>query len=122
MSDLSEQPGIISRKTRRRHSRAFKEQVLAECRESGESVAAVARRYDLNDNLVHNWRRTLGDDGTPGFVRLPSPVAQPVTETTAVPKNTLVRIEVPSSKGAIVAHWPMSEIDRSVPWLRALMR
>ena len=122
MSNLPEQPGVLSRKTRRRHSRAFKEQVLAECRESGESVAAVARRYGLNDNLVHNWRRTLGDNRMPDFVRLPAPVAQPETETAAVPVDTLLRIEVPTSKGAIVAHWPMSEIDRSVPWLRALMR
>mgnify|MGYP001357481015 CR=1 FL=1 len=53
MHDLSEhQAGASTRKTRRRDSRVFKEQVLAECREPGASIAAVARRHGLNDNLV----------------------------------------------------------------------
>lgn len=124
MGDFPEQPDVISRKTRRRHSRAFKQQVLAECRESSESVAEIARRHGLNDNLIHNWRRTLGDEGSPDFIRLPLPVPQPETkiDTAAVPEDIRLRIEVPSPKGAIVVHWPMSEIDRSVTWLRALMR
>lgn len=122
MSGFPELPSVTPRKTRRRHTRAFKEQVLAECRESGESVAAVARRYGLNDNLVHNWRRTLGDDGTPDFVRLPAPVAQPETEMIAEPDNTLLRIEVPSPKGPIIVYWPLESMSQSVTWLRALTR
>lgn len=123
MSDIPEPPTIVStRKTRRRHSPAFKEQVLAECREPGASVAAVARRHGLNDNLVHNWRRTLGNDGKPDFIRLPAPVTQPAAEAASEAEDTLLRIELPSSKGAITVHWPLAEIDRSVSWLKALMR
>jgi len=123
MNELSElQAGASTRKTRRRHSRAFKEQVLAECREPGASIAAVARRHGLNDNLVHNWRRTLGNDGQPDFIRLPPPVAQPDAAVPAEVDDTLLRIELPSPKGPIIVHWPLAEIDRSVPWLKALMR
>lgn len=123
MHDLSEPHAVSStRKTRRRHSRAFKEQVLAECREPGASVAAVARRHGLNDNLVHNWRRTLGNNGKPDFIRLPAPLAQPDAAVPGKVDDTLLRIELPSPKGSITVHWPLAEIDRSVPWLKALMR
>jgi len=122
MSDIPEQPAVIPRKTRRRHSQAFKEQIVAECRESGESVAAIARRHGLNDNLIHNWRRQLGREGKPDFIRLPAPAAHPDRTAAATSQHTLLRIELPSPNGPIVAHWPMAEIDRSVPWLKALMR
>jgi transposase len=42
---------------RRRHSKEFKRRVVAETYEPGASVAAVARRHDLNANMVFLWRR-----------------------------------------------------------------
>lgn len=42
---------------RRSYSRAFKRRVVAETLEPGASVAAVARRHDLNANMVFMWRR-----------------------------------------------------------------
>ena len=42
---------------RRRHSLAFKQQVVGEAAVAGVSVAAVARRHGLNANMVHMWRR-----------------------------------------------------------------
>jgi transposase len=50
----------VNPKQRRRHSAAFKAQVLAACAEPGASVAAVALAFKLNDNLVHQWRRGRG--------------------------------------------------------------
>ena len=50
----------VNPKQRRRHSAAFKAQVLAACTEPGASVAAVALSFGLNDNLVHQWRRGRG--------------------------------------------------------------
>ena len=35
----------------------LKARVLAACDGPGASVAAIARAYDLNANLVHKWRR-----------------------------------------------------------------
>ncbi len=59
--------------TRRRWSVAFKRQVVAESSAPGVSVAAVARRYDLNANLVFNWRRRYCGGGS----FLPVALAEP---------------------------------------------
>lgn len=40
---------------RRVYSAEFKSQVLADCRQSGVSVAAVALAHGLNVNLVRKW-------------------------------------------------------------------
>ena len=51
-----------SRRTRRRWSADFKRRVVAEASQPGVSVAAIARRYDLNNNLLFNWKRRFGVD------------------------------------------------------------
>jgi transposase len=42
---------------RRSYSTAFKRRVVAETLEPGASVASVARRHELNANMVFSWRR-----------------------------------------------------------------
>ena len=42
---------------RRSYSTAFKRRVVAETLEPGASVASVARRHELNANMVFAWRR-----------------------------------------------------------------
>jgi transposase len=42
--------------SRRRYSREFKLQVLAECDGPGASVAKVAMSHGINANIVHRWR------------------------------------------------------------------
>ena len=42
---------------RRRHSQAFKARVLAEVLAGRESVSVIARRHDLNANMVFKWKR-----------------------------------------------------------------
>jgi transposase len=37
-----------------------KRQIVAETYERGASVSAVARRHDLNANLLFSWRRVMG--------------------------------------------------------------
>lgn len=108
-------------KHRRRHSRRFKEQVLAECRVSGESVAAVALRHGLNHNLIHKWRHTfeIERQANGEFIRLPSPAG---VEAPDAPPNATLRMDVPTSAGQITVHWPFSQLDRSVDWLKALMQ
>jgi transposase len=44
-------------KGRRRFTDEFKRQVVAETLSGGESVAGVALRHRLNNNLVFTWRR-----------------------------------------------------------------
>jgi transposase-like protein len=43
------------RKTRRQYSPEFKQRVIQESLESNDSVSVVARRYDLNANLLFKW-------------------------------------------------------------------
>jgi transposase len=43
-------------KTRRQYSPEFKHRVIQESLESNDSVSVVARRYDLNANLLFKWR------------------------------------------------------------------
>ena len=105
-----------SQPKRRRYSAEFKTLVVNASYEPGRSVASVARHYQLNANLLHNWRRQMAGTPTepPGdFIALPVPDAShPHT-----PPQT-VRIDCPSG---ITVHWPIHRITESVSWLKALV-
>ena len=45
-----------SRGARRQFSADFKRRVVAETHAAGTSVSVVARRHDINANLVFRWR------------------------------------------------------------------
>ena len=61
MSEAAEQWGSggdgRGRRRRRRWSEARKRQIVAESYQPGVSVSVVARRHDVNANLVFSWRR-----------------------------------------------------------------
>lgn len=98
------------KKHRRTHSPAFKSQVLRECNAPGTSVASVARRHDLNANLIHKWKQSgVSDTQATGFVAVPLPPK---------PSGETVMFELDSLK----VHWPLSEIERALPWLQALLK
>jgi len=70
-----------SRVKRRQWREEFKRQIVAEASAPGVSVASVARRYELNANLIFNWRRRYGGTGAflpvqvvPDGPLLPGPV------------------------------------------------
>ena len=48
---------------RRRYSLAFKRQVIAEVLAGQESVSVVARRHDINANLLFKWKKLHIADG-----------------------------------------------------------
>ena len=50
------------RASRRRWSVEFKKHVVAEASRPGVSAAQVARRYDLNANLLFNWKKKYGTE------------------------------------------------------------
>ena len=52
--------------SRRRWSEAEKRRIIAESYQPGVSVSVMARRNDVNANLVFNWRRQFREAG--GFV------------------------------------------------------
>ncbi len=51
------------RASRRRWSVEFKKRVVAEASRLDVSAAQIARRYDLNANLLFNWRKKYGAEG-----------------------------------------------------------
>lgn len=114
---------------RRRHSLEFKERVLAACAEPGASVAAVARSFELNDNLVHQWRRGRGvgtaklavppAQKAPEFVALSLPA--PPRAKVAAPRES-IRIELKRGALSVNVLWPLSAAGDCSAWLRELLR
>lgn len=119
------EPTPSRKRSRRRYSQAFRQQILAECETPGISIASVALRNNINPNVIHNWRRKAREQQTQGeFLRLPSPgcsaaVSTPTKPTEPPPSDT-VRIEVPTPRGQLVVHWPIRQLQHSIPWLRAI--
>jgi transposase len=109
MDQLS--PPVSCHKNRRRYSAEFKARVVRACDEPGQSVAGVARRYDLNANLLHKWRKQIRADPA-DFIRLPVPVRAATASTPTI------RMDLP---GGIAVHWPTEDMALSVNWLKALM-
>jgi transposase len=102
-------------KPRRRHSEDFKQQVIAACGVPGASVAEVARSFDLNDNLVHQWRRGRGRPvrATDGAV----PVAlAPAASTEGI------LIDVKRGPLNISVTWPVAAAPQLAAWMRELLR
>lgn len=115
---------------RRRHSQEFKQRVIAACAEPGASVAAVARSFELNDNLVHQWRRGRGSAvgkspgpvvAMPGFVALSLPVSSSPPPSASSPDND-IRIEVRRGTLSITVMWPGAAAVELASWMRELLR
>lgn len=81
---------VRRRRQRRRWSVADKQRIIEESLEPGASVSVVARRYDLNTNLLFTWRRqgarhrAAPNEDMPAFmpVALAEPSASPAGSTT----------------------------------------
>ena len=110
---------------RRRHPLAFKTQVLSECQQPGVSVAAVALRHGINQNMIYTWRRAVKRELQNEFVRLPPPLPTLQDDTpsqVSTAESATVRIDLPLPSGHITVHWPLSEMGHSTDWLKALMQ
>ena len=83
------------RRTRRRWSDDFKRRVVAESSQRGVSVAALARRYDLNNNLLFNWKRRFGVD----LAFLPVEVVPELAAPNVDPAVLDSKIEIQLSNG-----------------------
>ncbi|MFN7712542.1 MAG: IS66-like element accessory protein TnpA [Curvibacter sp.] len=91
------------RPRRREYSKAFKAQVVAQCRRPGASVGGVALAHGLHPNMVHRWIREARQDqafalnlsqGEPAaFVALPLPVSAAGEQPDAVPTLLQLRLE-----------------------------
>ncbi len=94
---------------RRRWSEAEKRRIVAESYQPGVSVSVVARRNDVNANLVFNWRRRFREQG--GFVPVvvePAGMLPPPKDADADDAPATGRMEIALSDGSRVI------VDREV--------
>ena len=99
---------------RRQYSSTFKAKIVAACDHPGASVAGVALAHGINANLIHRWRQLAKDKDTPVSTQadfLPVPLPIEVSDT---PVSVIIEIK------GVKLHWPLSHIDQSIAWLRAL--
>lgn len=81
------------RSRRRRYTLAFKRQVIEETFAGGASVSMVARRHDLNTNLVFNWRRRYQDGTLGGTAEAPAALLPIRVATTSVDEAVQARAD-----------------------------
>ena len=87
-----------ARQTHRVYSLEFKQQVVQETLEPGTSVSVVARRHDMNANVVFEWKRLYRE----GKLKLPGVEAAPTSSTELLPVN-VIDLPVPVSRPAQLA-------------------
>ena len=90
-------------RTRRRWSQEEKRRIVAQTQMPGVSVSQVARRYDVNTNLVFTWRRDprlRPSDPAPSFLPVEvvsSPVSEPAPATIEIALCNGHRVSVTGS-------------------------
>ena len=94
---------------RRRWSEAEKRRIVAESYQPGVSVSIVARRNDVNANMVFTWRRQYRERG--GFVPVivePDRMLPPPPDAVSGAASAAGRMEIALSDGSRVI------VDREV--------
>ena len=108
---------------RRRFSREFKAQIVAQCLEPGASVSRISLDNGLNANMVRRWiseaQRADKTPATPGFVPVKLPAATSASSNPSVSdKRSTIRIEFPRPGGAVVVEWPAEQAHQCAALLR----
>jgi len=114
------------RRRRRRHSEAFKAQVVAECARPGVSIAAIALHHGLNANLLRRWvaqADTIGEQSRqqPTHTALEAFVPMAIAARDGEAERT-IEIEIKRAAMSVRIHWPMSASIECGAWLRELLR
>jgi transposase len=112
------------RRKRRSWTRDEKRRVVDESREEGASIAEVARRHDVNANLLFTWRRQF--DIEPAAPKNLAPIL-PVTiapDTTAedTDRGSSGQMEIVLAEGDRIIVWSDVETAALTQVLKALSR
>jgi transposase len=96
LTEGSEQAaGGTARRRRRVWTEQDKRRIVAETLAPGASVSVVARRHDLNTNMLFTWRRQAGLTATADAVTfVPATIATEPAPTEAPASSRLGRIEI----------------------------
>jgi transposase len=114
---------LIGRK-RRSWTRDEKRRIVEESLEEGVSIAEVARRHEVNANLLFTWRRKMGVEPSEQNVAIPIlPVTiapEPVSEGRC--PVSAGQMEVVLAEGERIIVWADVETAALTRVLRALSR
>ena len=112
----------MKRRKRRLWDDDEKHRIVAQTRVPGVSVSQVARRYDVNANLLFKWLRdprftaTAVEDSTTSFLPVEVVAAPPVIE----PKASETKIEIFLSNGHRVSVTGLYDPDALCRLVRGL--
>jgi len=112
------------RRTRRRHSPEFKEQVIAACLHPGVSVAAIALANGLNTNMLRKWVRdhrveSGPDQANAELAAAPSAMVQLTVAPSAPPAE--IRLDVRRGGTTVQMAWPVDAVASLGQCLRELL-
>lgn len=124
MDYLTETPSAEpARQPRRRvHSPAFKAHLVALCQDPATSVAAIARAHNINDNMLHRWKREAQakTPATPSFIALPTSaeVARPVQHDRA----GHIQVTLQGKQVNLNIQWPLHDAQGCAMFIREVLR
>jgi transposase len=112
------------RRTRRRHSPEFKEQVIAACLHPGVSVAAIALANGLNTNMLRKWVRdhraeSVADQANAELAAAPSAMVQLTVAPNVPPAE--IRLDVRRGGTTVQMAWPVDAVASLGQCLRELL-
>lgn len=87
--------------------------------QDGVSIAAVARRHNLNANLIHKWLKTV-PDGVPYASTAPAFIPLPAPPTPSRPSRAEARMEISGANGIISVFWPCDQPQSLAELLKSL--
>jgi transposase len=107
VSDDDAGSGVVGKRRRRLWSEDEKRRIVAEAAEPGVSISTVARRHDVNANMVFTWRRGFGAGlsvtADPATTFVPAVVgAAPVVAASPARCSLTGRIEIALAGGSRV--------------------
>lgn len=113
---------------RRRHSGAFKAEVVTACQQPGVSTASVALAHGLNANLLRRWiaEQRTGRAGLPAVVSTTLPDLSQRFVPLVVPPSPAraddIHIDLVRNDLKVSVTWPAAASAECGAWLRELLR
>lgn len=134
-------------RTRRRYSKEFKAQLVAQAQVPGVSLASVAISHGVNPNVMRRWVADANDRALPSAGTAQAVLAQPDAEDALVLQRdtdvatcapaaaasfvpvkveaaapALLHIELVRDGVHVKVSWPLSAAAQSAAWLREVLR
>jgi transposase len=115
---------VPGKRKRRSWTRDEKRRIVEESLQDGASIAEVARRHELNANLLFTWRRKMGVE--PSVQNDPMPIV-PVTIARGLARERYCpraagQIEIVLAEGNRIVVWADVETAALTRVLKALSR